>query len=112
MVALWLVGCGLLDLLEVQAPAPVVEAPEPEAPVELENTLEIPDAPPTMGEAIAGGGLKEAEEPKGRPPSEWSPVSMPQGQREGGGVRWEGVKRRGHPSHLRGDDRFIKDFTE
>ncbi len=110
MVLLLFVGCGLLEPFVAEEPS--TEIPASEAPVEVEDKLEIPDTPPTMGDPIVEGGLKEQEEPKGTPPSEWSPVSVPLGQREGGGVRWEGVKRKGYPSHLRGDDRFNKDFTE
>ncbi len=107
MVVWCLVGCGLLELVMPSEEDVTAEEIEFADPLEVEDGLEIPSTPPTMGEPIAEGGAKEVVPAPA--PEKWNPVSMPQGQREGGGVRWEGVKKKGPPSHLRGPERFNPD---
>ncbi len=80
-VGLWvvvLVGCGVEEQQVTTAVAP--------PPVEVVAAEPAEPRVANMGDPIADGGIKEE-------PVKWSPVSVPEGPREGGGVRWEGVKR-------------------
>jgi hypothetical protein len=93
-----LAGCGLLDMFEAaeQEPLEVVE----EVPMQADPAaLEVPDQAPMDGADIASGGLKDPpreapdpDAPVAVAPEDWNPVSTPQGPREGGGVKWKGVK--------------------
>ena len=69
------------------APAPTVEVPQEPAPlVVIGAGAAVPEGPPV-----------EARPPAVVPPADgkFNPISIPEGPREGDGVRWEGVKTRG-----------------
>lgn len=95
-----LVGC-FSDPLASIGLEPVKAEPPPPAPA----PLEIPTTPPMDGEKITGEGSAPPPEapaagagggaPPAPPPAAFNPISIPQGPREEGGVKWEGVSKRG-----------------
>jgi hypothetical protein len=102
-----IVGCFSDPLSAIAPVAEVPPAPEP-AP------LEVPTTPPMDGAKItgdgapaeatagsSGGGAVASGEPTAKPPAEYNPISVPQGPRESGGVKWEGVTKRGANAPLR-----------
>lgn len=100
MVAWTVMLAGCFADLFPEAPVAPDTTPAPVADVETEpEKLEIPaQAGATTADVGSGGGEKEA------PAVKWNPISIPQGPREGGGVRWEGVKRKSPYSNIDRDD--------
>lgn len=90
-----LVACFSDPLASVGLEPVKAEPPPPEpAP------LEIPAAPPMDGEKVTGEATapepaSAGGAPPAGPPKEFNPVSIPQGPRQEGGVKWEGVVHRG-----------------
>ncbi|MEQ1502220.1 MAG: hypothetical protein ABMB14_08310 [Myxococcota bacterium] len=95
MAWVWLVltGCqqDVLATLGSITGVPAGEAP-----------AEIPATPPQMGEPVsAPSATEEVAEPVAAepapepPPAKFDPISVPQGPREGDGVKWDGVRQRG-----------------
>jgi hypothetical protein len=90
--------------LEPTAPRAEEALPEP-------KELVIPTTPPMDGAKITGEGSQpEAAPSQGGasatagevpPPVEYNPISIPQGPRQSGGVKWEGVSKRGSNAPLR-----------
>lgn len=82
--ALGAMGCAFQEAQPVTTEV-VVQAEEPVAE-EVEAEAEAEPRVPMSGDPIADGGAKPVD------PKDWNPISVPQGPRENGGVRWEGVK--------------------
>jgi hypothetical protein len=72
------------DRLVLPAPAPVAVAP-----VEVTPPAPLPDGTIPVVEGV------EAVAAAATPPADFNPISIPEGPREGEGVRWEGVKAKG-----------------
>jgi hypothetical protein len=102
-----LVGC-FSDPLESVGLAPVTAAPA-SAPA---PTLDVPTTPPMDGAKVTGEGATTAGDAEGAggggggatasgdappppAPAAYNPISIPQGPRTEGGVKWEGVTKRG-----------------
>ena len=77
-----------IDASETVTTEVVVQNEAPVEPVAEEVAEPVEEEPrvPMSGDPIADGGVKPTA------PEDWNPISVPQGPRESGGVRWEGVK--------------------
>jgi hypothetical protein len=111
----WTLAACLTDPLASVGLDPAASVPI-EAPPPEPAALEIPTTPPMDGAKItgegaptdeagssgAGGAVVAGEDaPPPKPPSEYNPISIPQGPRQSGGVKWEGVSTRGSNAPVR-----------
>jgi hypothetical protein len=113
----WTLAACLTDPLASVGLDPAASVPI-EAPPPEPAALEIPTTPPMDGAKITGEGAPSDEggggggaggggggvadgAPPPKPPSEYNPISIPQGPRQSGGVKWEGVSKRGANAPMR-----------
>jgi len=92
MALWWLVTTGCTG---TPAAPPTEEEPVQVAAPTPPRPMQIPTTPPMSGEPIANGGVRPDAPAAGAPPADardFQPVSIPQGPREGGGVRWDNVR--------------------
>lgn len=91
-----LLAAGIVAMPMELADLDVAEPDGAGEPVEREDGFRGPSVPVEGDGPGVGGGVKEtANAAADGPPAGFQPISVPQGPREGGGVKWEGVTGRG-----------------
>jgi hypothetical protein len=99
---LLLTGCGqdlllLGDITGLASVGPVPQSLEGAVPMAAGTPEPAPITPALLDPIPNGGVIEAAAEPAAPPPvaEKFNPISVPEGPREGDGVRWEGVKVKG-----------------